>query len=479
MEIPTRSLNIKGWSPKNDEERTLIPPLPSPLGVFAFQASQPKDIGTRQSSPVASSPTSSNSSLSLEGGFQSDPYTEPVRRGDPAWVARPRNPFIIFRCEYSREHTKEGKRVRRPPGSQTEKTLSKRAAEAWHQLSAEEKNRFKELADQEKEEHARLHPNYRFRPMKRNVAKKKAVSVSRSNSQSLLSPLLLDSPVAAPMPRYAAQPATPEPMPPPPPPPPPVDMAAIKTGRRRSASVPSLHIGQYPFIPGQWVAQSPRLEMKRSRSVMANRPPPRTASTHYEGPAFDPRQFENSSGYHTPEESFGTVQSVSRGAYSFIDQYPTPASPVALSPLSHSLGMWAGETARTDSSPWASSPAAEPWAPAPAAELEGLSLQSPPYEYSSVQNDVVTLNSFAHYPATEAWASGQYPLMDNPNGMEDPGLLFSTANTYDTRNDSPYNFPLQQDLHYGQPMEPRDVERPEDTLFALDMRDILDAQQFQ
>ncbi|TFK61489.1 hypothetical protein BDN72DRAFT_741327, partial [Pluteus cervinus] len=83
---------------------------------------------------------------------------------DPAWVARPRNPFIIFRCQYSQKHSKEGKRVRRPPGAPPEKSLSKRAAEAWHTMSREEKEHFKELANMERDEHARLHPLYRFRP---------------------------------------------------------------------------------------------------------------------------------------------------------------------------------------------------------------------------------------------------------------------------------------------------------------------------
>ncbi|TFK34919.1 hypothetical protein BDQ12DRAFT_575573, partial [Crucibulum laeve] len=77
---------------------------------------------------------------------------------------RPRNAFLIFRCQYSRENCKPGRRVRRPPGSQPEKTLSKRAAEAWHQLPAEEKERYKVLAEEEGKEHARLHPDYRFRP---------------------------------------------------------------------------------------------------------------------------------------------------------------------------------------------------------------------------------------------------------------------------------------------------------------------------
>jgi hypothetical protein len=85
---------------------------------------------------------------------------------DPSWVPRPRNAFIIFRCEYSREHSgvAAGATATTP---QSDKTLSKRAAEAWKQLPPSERERYKDLANKEKEEHARLNPNYRFRPVKR------------------------------------------------------------------------------------------------------------------------------------------------------------------------------------------------------------------------------------------------------------------------------------------------------------------------
>lgn len=91
--------------------------------------------------------------------------------GDPLWVARPRNAFIIFRCEYAQRHSRMGRRTRRT-SAPAEKSLSKRAAEAWHQLSNEEKRHFKDLADQERIEHARLYPYYRFRPVKRPSPKR-------------------------------------------------------------------------------------------------------------------------------------------------------------------------------------------------------------------------------------------------------------------------------------------------------------------
>ncbi|KAH7890067.1 hypothetical protein F5I97DRAFT_1795837, partial [Phlebopus sp. FC_14] len=84
---------------------------------------------------------------------------------------RPRNAFIIFRCEYSRQHTQpralgtdNDDDADADTPNPTAKTLSKRAAEAWKQLSMSEKERYKALADKEREQHARLYPHYRFRP---------------------------------------------------------------------------------------------------------------------------------------------------------------------------------------------------------------------------------------------------------------------------------------------------------------------------
>lgn len=102
----------------------------------------------------------------------SDRRAQRNRSRDPSWIPRPRNAFIIFRCEYSREHSQaaqDGDGESELPNP-TAKTLSKRSAEAWRQLTASEKERYKVLAEKEREEHARLYPHYRFRPMRRQVS---------------------------------------------------------------------------------------------------------------------------------------------------------------------------------------------------------------------------------------------------------------------------------------------------------------------
>ncbi|KAF9065171.1 high mobility group box domain-containing protein, partial [Rhodocollybia butyracea] len=72
---------------------------------------------------------------------------------------RPRNAFIIFRCQYSRENARGAQ-----AGDSDRQTMSKRAGEAWKFLSSTEKDHYKELAEQEKNDHALAHPGYHYRP---------------------------------------------------------------------------------------------------------------------------------------------------------------------------------------------------------------------------------------------------------------------------------------------------------------------------
>ena len=83
---------------------------------------------------------------------------------NPAWVPRPRNAFIIFRCEYASKHAKHGSSSGATSATATDTTLSKRAGEAWKRLSDEEHEHYKALADAEKLDHALRNPDYRFNP---------------------------------------------------------------------------------------------------------------------------------------------------------------------------------------------------------------------------------------------------------------------------------------------------------------------------
>ena len=145
---------LHGWSPigADDEDVTVSPHLP-PLTMVSHSMAPSSDRRAQRN-----------------------------RNRDPSWIPRPRNAFIIFRCEYSREHSQGAQDPQSDDDSTNPivKTLSKRAAEAWKQLPAAERERYKLLADKEREEHARLYPHYRFRPMKRQTPGQGKTSRERS-----------------------------------------------------------------------------------------------------------------------------------------------------------------------------------------------------------------------------------------------------------------------------------------------------------
>ena len=131
-------------------------------------------------SPLPASPTDDATSSDRSPS----PDLEPARKGDPDWVARPRNSFIIFRCEFARQHAGVGHKGKRYADDIPEKSLSKRASEAWKALPHSEKLRFQVMADLEKKQHAKDNPNYRFKPVRRPSSSRRSRRSSSSNSAS-------------------------------------------------------------------------------------------------------------------------------------------------------------------------------------------------------------------------------------------------------------------------------------------------------
>ncbi|KAF8968260.1 hypothetical protein BDZ97DRAFT_1755316 [Flammula alnicola] len=164
---------ILGWSPPDDKDFVDVPVTYNsmfPLQNPTFHISEPNPIRRLRRVPSGDFETASPPSSTSEHSSDELPIDERVdntgKHGDPAWVARPRNEFILFRCDYVRKHSREGKRIRRAPGAEAVKTLSKQAAEAWHHLPPEERLYWKERANGERNEHARRYPDYRYRPKK-------------------------------------------------------------------------------------------------------------------------------------------------------------------------------------------------------------------------------------------------------------------------------------------------------------------------
>ncbi|TFL01078.1 high mobility group box domain-containing protein, partial [Pterulicium gracile] len=86
-----------------------------------------------------------------------------------SWVPRPANCFILFRSEFSKLHC----RANSDGDTPLDKTLSKRAAEKWRTMSAQEKQKYQKMAEVVRAEHAEQYPNYQFHPAKRSTQKKR------------------------------------------------------------------------------------------------------------------------------------------------------------------------------------------------------------------------------------------------------------------------------------------------------------------
>ncbi|KAH0830225.1 hypothetical protein J3R83DRAFT_1584 [Lanmaoa asiatica] len=193
---------IHGWSPTGGDDEDVnvtqdmyfmtLKPFHSSSSTFLSPTCPPLDpippkicAPQSQSTPLAPLTGASQSSIAPS----SDRRAQRNRNRDPSWIPRPRNAFIIFRCEYSREHSQGSQESQNDHDSANPsvKTLSKRAADAWKRLSPSERDRYKALADREREEHARLYPHYRFRPMKRQASGTRKTSCERSQGPMVTS----------------------------------------------------------------------------------------------------------------------------------------------------------------------------------------------------------------------------------------------------------------------------------------------------
>ncbi|KAF9267151.1 hypothetical protein L218DRAFT_721462, partial [Marasmius fiardii PR-910] len=156
-------MNILGWTPDNGEDGATTPSF-NQLITLDLHQSHPDQ--TRSSASDSPSPASATSTIVPESSGSQTP-----RRGDPDWVARPRNCFFIFRCDYIKHHSRGGRGASSPGSS--ELGLSKRAGQAWRCLSPKVKAEYERKADEERIQHARDHPNYRYRPTRSDLSRRR------------------------------------------------------------------------------------------------------------------------------------------------------------------------------------------------------------------------------------------------------------------------------------------------------------------
>lgn len=162
-------------------------PLSSPSLSRTSSHSHSHHFSSIENAPSpGSSVDGSNTDPSYVSFSSSDRRAIRNRQRDPDWVPRPRNAFIIFRCEYSRKHARDSNDTS-DKSNRSDKTLSKRAAEEWRCLPAEEREQYKILAEQEKAAHALQNPDYRFKPVRRTppgVASRSRPSTCRRTDRS-------------------------------------------------------------------------------------------------------------------------------------------------------------------------------------------------------------------------------------------------------------------------------------------------------
>ncbi|RPD58452.1 hypothetical protein L227DRAFT_654830 [Lentinus tigrinus ALCF2SS1-6] len=139
--------------------------MPSPSWLTLQYPSSPDSPSTSATSPASSSRASSPSTSSP--GSPRPKKKSPSRRNkDPSHVPRPRNAFILFRsekCEHFRQSNVET----------DHRIISRIIGDWWKNVSPEEKKYYMDKAAQEKEEHARLYPDYRYSPKARLVPPKR------------------------------------------------------------------------------------------------------------------------------------------------------------------------------------------------------------------------------------------------------------------------------------------------------------------
>lgn len=174
----TGRMEVVGWSPSEDSDMFLPPHVE---GWSGLEDGESRYVLTTSSiQPYVPSSRPPPSRPSLYAGPSSHLFPEPSsprfesatvcqrRLKDPEHVPRPRNAFIIFRCDFTQKYLANGGSER---ASDIEKvSLSKRAGEAWKNETPETKRYYKKLADDERARHRIDHPDYRFRPRRQKSA---------------------------------------------------------------------------------------------------------------------------------------------------------------------------------------------------------------------------------------------------------------------------------------------------------------------
>lgn len=125
--------------------------------LFSTQGSQPSTANT---TPASSFSGKSGPAAAANGpGY---PYysdaTKCTCKSNANRIPRPRNAFILFRQKYHQTVLDEGSVIRTNP------EVSRELGRRWRALSNEERDHWNQLAEEEKTNHAKKYPGYRYTP---------------------------------------------------------------------------------------------------------------------------------------------------------------------------------------------------------------------------------------------------------------------------------------------------------------------------
>ncbi|KAG0706989.1 hypothetical protein DFH29DRAFT_872018 [Suillus ampliporus] len=96
--------------------------------------------------------------------------TSHARRQPSGHIPRPRNAFILFRCDFVQQ--------KKIPGNveRDHRNLSRIAGKIWRGMKKEQQKPWIDLALQEKERHAKMYPGYKYMPVQHTAKPRKAKS---------------------------------------------------------------------------------------------------------------------------------------------------------------------------------------------------------------------------------------------------------------------------------------------------------------
>ncbi|KAF8976161.1 hypothetical protein BDQ17DRAFT_1441241 [Cyathus striatus] len=221
----------------------------------------------------------------------------PGKRRSQGYIPRPPNAFMLFRADFVRQKHVPGT-IETNHGS-----LSKIIGNCWHKLPPEQKKIWDKRAKAAKEEHKKLYPHYRFKPVhnKNKKKEKSGENVEEERRCEEVAQLLLEGKKGDELAQAV------------------LDLDRMRDGPRggirRPSSVPLP--GDYGFGGGIALPSVPFLQQPQQQQQFLRRP-----SSAFDSSAYNPYTF----GFRRPSDQ-------RRGSAGNLPLFPTPFHPT------HQTGM--------------------------------------------------------------------------------------------------------------------------------------------